>query len=72
MIELGKKVKDKYSKIEGIATARTEYLYGCERICVEYVNKKTGAVEEIWFDEQRLNSKSKVKSGGFYNPPPPR
>ena len=72
MIELGSKVKDSISKIEGVATARTIYLYGCERICIEFVDKKTGELKEMWLDEQRLNVKSKVKTGGAYAPPPER
>ena len=71
-IKLGGKVKDSISKIEGIATARTVYLYGCEQICVEFVDKKSGELKEMWLDEQRLNSKSKVKAGGVYSPPPSR
>lgn len=35
MIKLGDKVKDKISGFEGLATARSEFLYGCVRILVE-------------------------------------
>lgn len=72
MIKLGDKVKDSISSQAGIATARTIYLYGCERICVEFIDKKSGELREIWFDEQRLDKKSKVKTGGYYSPPPSR
>ena len=35
MIELGEKVKDTITGFTGIATARTDYLYGCIRVEVE-------------------------------------
>ncbi len=72
MIKLGDKVTDSISKITGIATARTIYLYGCERICVEFVDKKTGMLQEMWLDEQRFTKKSKATNGGVYDPPPER
>lgn len=34
-ITLGKKVKDKVTGYEGIATARVEYLNGCVQYCVK-------------------------------------
>lgn len=34
MIELGEKVKDIVSGVEGIAVARVEYLNGCIQYCV--------------------------------------
>lgn len=63
-VELGKKVRDTLSGIEGIATARTEFLYGCARILVETSERKDGKPVEIWVDEQRLLSTSQAKTGG--------
>ncbi len=64
MVKLGTKVKDKITGVSGVATARSDYLYGCVRICVEYLNKKSGELKELWFDEQRLEKKSKAGPGG--------
>lgn len=72
MIILGSKVTDSILGIKGIATARTVYMYGCARICVEYIDKKSGEPKEIWLDEQRLDKKSKVESGGYHSAPPKR
>ena len=72
MINVGDKVKDPISGIKGVITARTEYLYGCIRVCLEHV--KDGAISETWFDEPRLEStpatpKKALQGGGGANPP---
>jgi len=61
MIELGSKVKDLVTGTEGIAVARTEWLYGCARIGVECQElAKDGKLKEIgWYDEQRIEEISK-------------
>ena len=52
MIQLGGRVKDKVSGFEGIAVARTEWLYGCIRIEVQAKVKKNGEIEDArMFDE---------------------
>jgi hypothetical protein len=33
MITLGKLAVDKVTEFEGIITARTQYLYGCDQYC---------------------------------------
>jgi hypothetical protein len=39
----------------GIATARSEWLYGCARICIEPEELHDGKpIERQWFDEQRV------------------
>lgn len=53
MATLGEKVRDKITGFEGIATARTEYLFECVRVCVETL--QDGKPTEAWFDEQRLD-----------------
>lgn len=55
-IELGMKVRDRISGIEGIATARTEFINGCVRISVQpKVDKKTNTLPaEVWFDDKQL------------------
>ncbi len=55
MIKLGNKVKDTVTGFQGIATGRTEWMYGCARICVEPQELHDGKpIEGQWFDEQRL------------------
>ena len=62
MIELGKKYKDSITGFEGIATARTEYMFGCVRILLEGKKlKPDGTSNELWFDEQRLVPKAAKK-----------
>jgi hypothetical protein len=34
MVKLGSKCRDSITGLEGIATARTEYLYGCVHVCI--------------------------------------
>lgn len=55
MIHLGSLVKDCYTGFEGVATGRTEWLYGCARIGIEPRQLHDGKpVETQWFDEQRV------------------
>ncbi len=84
MIRLGQKVKDNITGFEGIATGKTEWLFGCSRYCVEPQELKDGKpVEAVWFDEQRLeiiaDTKPEVskdsdgeRPGGPQNDPRPR
>ena len=54
-IKLGSKVRDNITGFEGIATGRTEWLFGCNRVCVEPTELKDGKpIEAQWFDEQRM------------------
>lgn len=75
MIKLGSKVKDSITGLTGIATSRTEYLYGCVHIGVTPTELKDGKpIESSWFDEQRIelveekkpevSKASSAKSGG--------
>lgn len=67
--QLGKRYRDTISGTEGIATARTTYLYGCVRVCLENLDEK-GQPQDVWFDEQRLvdqngdNVATDAKAGG--------
>ena len=56
MIKLGSRVKDKISGFTGIATARTEYIYGCARVVVDSEETDNdGKVKDgKYFDEQQL------------------
>lgn len=54
-IKLGDTVKDAISGIEGVATGRFEYLYGCTRIMISPREHKDGKpVEGAVIDEQQL------------------
>jgi cellulase/cellobiase CelA1 len=55
MIALGSKVRDNITGFTGIATGRTVWLYGCERICIEPQELKDGKpIDAAWFDDQRV------------------
>lgn len=59
-IQLGMRVKDQVTGFEGIASARTEYLYGCIRIAVQSTELKDGKpVDAQWFDEAQLSEVQK-------------
>ena len=83
MIKLGSLVKDSFTGFTGIATAYTEWLYGCTRICIEPKELKDGKpIEAQWFDEQRvevieekkpkISKQSSADSGGPQADPPRR
>lgn len=70
MIELGSKVRDLVTGVTGVASARTEWLYGCARIAVDSTDlKKDGKLfETMWLDEQRVEE---VEKGFFPLSPAP-
>lgn len=59
MVKLGNKYKDSISGFAGIATARTIYVTGCIRVCLEQTKlSKEGSPMECWFDEIMLRTMS--------------
>lgn len=58
MITLGNKARDKISGLEGIVTARTEFLHGCVRLQIQAkANKKEGKVPNgYWVDEPQCQN----------------
>jgi hypothetical protein len=66
-IKLGSKVKDSITDYAGIAVARTEFLYGCVKVCVESKKLKDGAIQEEWIDEFRLEKHPTI----IVSPTPP-
>jgi hypothetical protein len=74
MITLGQTYTDRITGYEGIATAKTEYLFGCVRVLLEPKKlTEKGKVEEgEWFDEQRLKQDSEAEVGGPGPTPSPR
>lgn len=53
-IQLGDKLKDTISGIEGIAVGRTVWIHGCERITIQPVAKDNVVPDPITFDEPQL------------------
>jgi hypothetical protein len=51
-VELGKKYRDKLTGYEGVATSKTEFIYGCTRIGLETLSG--GEVKTSTFDEPSL------------------
>ena len=82
-IELGQKVNDTITDMEGTAVGRTEYLNGCIRILVQPRCLKDGVpVDAVWIDEPQLAvvedtpAKQAKASGGprsdpLHSPNPP-
>ena len=76
-VALGSKYRDTLTGVEGTATARTEFLYGCVRVALEW--GKDGEMKCDWFDEQRLVTvfggkqvETSATTGGPQSAPPSR
>lgn len=62
MVNLGDKVKDPVTNLEGIVIGRTEFLYGCTRIGVQPKISKDGKMPDAhWFDEPQLKVVKKAE-----------
>lgn len=71
MVKLGDKVKDSVTGFSGVATARTVYWNGCISILVLSPKlSPEGKEVDLWFDEQRVDKKSKAEAGGPQKRPP--
>ena len=57
-VTLGKTYQDSISGFEGIAIARTVYIYGCERVELSPTKLKPDGdfLPDCWFDEAQLVS----------------
>lgn len=54
-VKLGQKARDTISGVEGVAVARTEWMYGCVRITVQPEGSKDGKPYEFFVaDEPQL------------------
>ncbi len=55
-IELGDRIKCKFTGFKGIAFGRCIYLYGCEQILVkpEKISKEGKPIESVWIDEPQI------------------
>ena len=54
MIQLGSKVRDRYTGFTGTVTCRAEYIDSKARCAVESDTLQKGKPVEQWFDEARL------------------
>ena len=68
MIPFGTKVTDNVTGYTGVVTARSEYMNGCKKVCLERL-AQDGKLECEWFDVQRFGE---VHNGGGPAPLPPR
>lgn len=50
---MGERYTDSVHAREGVATCYAIHLTGCNRVCLEWVDKD-GDVKEMWVDETRL------------------
>jgi hypothetical protein len=68
MINLGQTVRDTITGLEGVAIARTEWLYGCIRITIQPRGLHDGKpVESQCFDEAQLVAVEAEKVPGDVN-----
>lgn len=59
--ELGKTYRDKVTGFTGIAVSRTEFLYACERVCLQS-QAKDGDIKDGHFDAPQLELMPRGKS----------
>ena len=59
LIKLGYEVEDIVSGFKGIAIARTDWLYGCVRICIQPSAVDGKLPDSVSFDEPQLKILSK-------------
>jgi hypothetical protein len=55
-VTLGNTYRDRITGFLGIAVSRTEFLYGCVRVCLEKGDEKGEKAITEYFDEQRLDA----------------
>jgi hypothetical protein len=64
-VKLGDIVTDSLTGFSGVAVSRVEYINGCVRIEVQPKAMHDGKpIESSYFDEQRVDAKSTVNTGG--------
>ncbi len=68
-IELGRRVRDKFTGFSGIAVSRTEYLWDCPRVTVQPETMKDGIpITAQGIDEPRLEVVEDQPAIGFVQP----
>ena len=69
---LGDRYKDPITGFEGVAVARTVYLYGCARVGLQGPLRDDGTISECqWIDELQLMELLPDKEKGGPRPDPP-
>jgi hypothetical protein len=54
-VGLGDKVRDTITGMEGIVVARTDWLFGCKRICIQPITlHEDKPIDALTFDERQL------------------
>ncbi len=73
-VELGQKVRDKLTGLEGTAIGRTEWLYGCVRITIQPKGVKDGKPFDAWVTDEPqcevLDNKKAPKAKPRHGPRP--
>ncbi len=55
MIDLGSRVRDRITQVQGVATGRSEFLYCSPRVQVTLTDLDgVKPIEPLWFDEAAL------------------
>lgn len=75
-VTLGLEYEDVLHNRKGTATCYATHLTGCNRVCLEWVDKN-GDVKEMWIDETRLMNmhgspvvnSAKIEPGAGSDPP---
>ena len=69
-VKLGNKYTENVHGRVGKATALCDYLTGCTRVCLEWLDKD-GKVEDVWVDVTQIKEIAPVRvSGGPQKTPP--
>ena len=79
-VELGSRVRDRYTGLEGVAFARARWAHESGTICVQPLELRKGKpIDKQWFDEDRLtvlaeetprvSEESTAKAGGPMDSP---
>lgn len=74
VVELGDKVRDVVTGIEGVTMGKASYLTGCDQFAVQPCHYKDGKLSDsLWFDVLRLEvvQKQAVKLPGKTAPATP-
>lgn len=78
MTVLGNTYSDRITSFTGVATAKIQYLTGCEQTCLQPRELRDGKpMEGVWFDDQKLTATSALPikidevefSGADFAPP---
>lgn len=71
VVVLGNRYRDSITGFEGVAVARTEYLYGCARVGLQGPASGGKVPDSQWFDELQLTDGLPDPTKGGPRPDPP-